>query len=85
MLVGLVLNFLGSLILFFGAFPSNETIMAMTRTRFGGNVDLVENFQENRLYAMLGLGLTTSGFLSELLGFLGSKKKDWIKSTAKKT
>ncbi len=73
--LGLVLNFIGALVLLLGVFPSDETIEAMTQTRFGGNADLAENFRDNRTYAKLGLGLTSLGFLLELFGTLGSRRE----------
>lgn len=74
LIIGLTLNFLGSLILIFGALPSGDQINKISGTYFGGNKYLAENLEQNRKLAQIGLILSCAGFAFELVGTLSSKK-----------
>jgi len=77
LIVGLIINLVGSIIILFGALPSNTQISNIGGTYFDSNKFLIENLQQNRNFAQIGLVGLILGFTCQVLGTWGSKKKNF--------
>lgn len=75
LIIGLLLNFVGSLVLIFGALPSDEQINKISGTYFNSNKYHSESLKQNRNFAQIGLIIFSVGFLFEFIGILGDKYK----------
>lgn len=76
LIAGLILNFVGSAILIFGALPSDEAINQISSTYYNSNKFLKDSLKGSRDLARLGLVLASGGFLLELFGTIGSRRED---------
>ncbi len=75
LILGMFLSLLSSVVLTFGALPSDEQIDKITSTSFDQNLSLKKDLKKNRFWTEIGLLLLISGFSFQFLGILGDNKK----------
>lgn len=72
LIIGLLLSLLGSLILIWGYFLSDEAINQLSGTYFDQNKFLKENLESNRNRARLGFSLLAAGFFLQIVDTIWS-------------
>jgi len=64
--IGLVLNFIGTVILAFSLIKSNKTIKNESGTYYGGNQYIESSLIKNRRIAIVGLSFLAIGFILQM-------------------
>ena len=66
-IIGLIFNFIGTVVLAFSLIKSNRTIEKESGTYFGGNQYIESSLIRNRRLAVIGLSFLAIGFALQLL------------------
>jgi|GEM_PF-3618013 hypothetical protein len=69
-LIGLILNFIGTVLLAIGAILPNKEIEQLSTQYFGGRPDIKYNLIKNKNLAIIGIIVNALGFLFQIIGAL---------------
>ena len=66
--VGLLLDFIGAVILAVSEIVSRKTISEISETYSGSNPHLKKHLEERNTYAIIGASMLITGFMLQLIG-----------------